>query len=246
MTLVRLEGAVYSSIRAGALAGLMLSSFCGWCSAESYRVQLGDLPPVYVPDVWSYGLQIEIDPPPAKSLSALGPVRNAGKLAFPPLPAGGDRTAVKLAPPAKPGPPTSQVLADEFLLPSKTPPTKDFLAQIAKAYNVTKPAEQEAVWKWYQQEPATLGNVERLDNAFIRYTMAASLQKPAGLNPQATGGTVNAPFPLAMRKTPFGARTATIYKGAAVTILPPPDGAWYRVDTPQGPGWLCGLWIDAK
>ncbi|MBI2945993.1 MAG: SH3 domain-containing protein [Candidatus Wallbacteria bacterium] len=226
-----------------AVAALVL--FAGGGGAESYRVQLGDLPPAYIPDAWSYSAQIEIDPPPAKSRAVIPSPKDPGKFASPRFRASREAGAVKLAPPAKPQAPRSQVVPDVYLEPTKDRPTKDFLAQISKAYRVTKPAEQQAVWKWFQAEPATLKETERLENAFIRYTMAEPAPDRA-LRVEATEGTVKSEFPLMMRQTPFGAKSEELPNGSKFKILPPPDGAWYRVETPQGIGWVCGLWVEAK
>ena len=214
--------------------------------AGPYRVSVGTMPPVRTQDPSGYvgrvagGGMSSFDP------LMLGALAGATVSGFP-LPGMLEPGQVHAPPPDANSIPRSQANLDNFLQKNGRP-SAAFKAEVARVYSITDPAQIAALWVWYMQEPTSLAEGDRIGNAVVRYILATgqttNQARPMGLLPLATTGTVLSTNGLMLCSSPFGPRVVVMPYGTQLRIVPPADGVWYYVESPQGAGWACGLWLD--
>lgn len=239
----------------GILLVLVMSGIAGEARADRFLLQVGDMRPVYCGDANEYigslepqsgmvpstpGMLVTLPPPPAAPAPGVAVTPEAANQC--------NRAATEPTPRLQ-GMPAEM---SEVIQPPSGPPDAAFLAQLNAVYSITVPAEIQQAYEWYLKEPAGLPIASRVGNGVVRFIMAVdrsptgdTAARPDLLKPEATSGTVRSSNGVSIRGAPWqpGAGGA-IAQGGAVTVIPPADGPWYQIQSAQGNGWVCGLWLD--
>jgi hypothetical protein len=215
---------------------------------DRYRLELSDLPPIFVEDSLSYGISFR----PHR-----GFVPPSADLGFVP-PAGSATAGVSIAMPVSqnssnrvepPGPysldrPEREI--DAMVDPTLPGPTPQFVRVMNTVHSTTDPRTILAIWKWYLEQEPTLGFGEKTGNSILACSMAVGRPlcrgQMAWASPLATRGTITSPSGLGTRFAPWGPSTTTRYpKGATVDLSPPMEDGWFKVTSPSS--WINGLWF---
>lgn len=223
---------------------------CTAGSGGDQRVRLiaGDQAPVLVDNAERYAHMLDADPEIKPMGEKQPPPCLTGEPRPPPVTATFDHTAARVTggqvedlrqTPAR--------LEDLIELP-QDPPSAEFRARLADVYGVTDEPTILSIWSFFLKEPASYGLDTKTGNSVVRYVLATGRElgsaRPSGLKPDATRATVRATGGLALRQAPWEASIGNVPQGAAVSISPPPVGSWYRVETPNGSGWVSGIYLE--
>jgi hypothetical protein len=219
--------------------------------ADRFQVQVGDMPPVYMDDAAAHLQRLQAAPGLGVPPADLGippppgaPAGGGGTGAPPDAPAGS--TTLAPAPANVPVPPPAADL-DAFLAPPAAGPSAAFRQLMATVYLTPDQLVQDGVWRWYLMQPGFLTMQERTGNAVMAYSMARGRAIAFGsltrFNPAATSGIVRSDTGLGVRREPWGRGTgARVARRAAIRIIPPASGYWYRIAQP--PGWVPGIFVE--
>jgi hypothetical protein len=229
-----------------ALAGFVIVAEEGL--ADRYRIDVSDLPAVYLEDSTSYGLGFHPDrgllPPPADlgiTLSG-GPGTGRTSLALP----ASDPFSVQVSSPGPYAMDRPQRDLDALVDPAPPAPSAQFVQWMRTNYFTTDPAKVLAVWKWYLEQDPARSFREKCENAVLACSLAMGQPVAGGsldlINPLATSGTITALTSQSPRSYPWGPRLGTSYsRGTRLGLTPPMEEGWYHITSPSG--WIIALFF---
>lgn len=231
-----------------------MTSISGDARADRFLLQVGDMRPVYCGDSSEYILSLESQAgmlPPTPALFAT--VTPPAPAPAPGVAVAADAVLLCNRANTEPTPRLQGMRAEmaEIIQPQSGPPDAAFLAALNAVYSITVPDEIQQAYEWYLKEPAALPIGPRVGNGVTRFILAVdrpptgdTAARPDLLKPEATSGTVRSSNGVSLRNGPWQPDAGAITQGTALTVIPPADGPWYQVQSPQGNGWVCGLWLD--
>lgn len=229
----------------------------GAATADRYRVLTSFLPPQLVDDGRSYVKMLELSggvtfienantappstPPPAPPVTIT-------------LPATMDPGMAGCAAYRAENPPGTQASMRHWLVPSPMPIDPAFINRISLYYGFNVPAEQLGAWIFFARG-GTLPFEDRVRDAAVWWMLltgrppssSSSTARPDLLKPSATRATPRVTVAMALVAAPWGKGTGNFLNaGQNVTLVPPAQGAWYRVKVNGRREWACGIWLDLQ